>query len=72
MAVILLLFIGLAGHSLYRYTWLWFGAFQAIGLMFFGKAREELLESLPQPTAGVLEFPAHGVIGAANGRASCA
>jgi len=32
VAVILLLLLGLAGHNLYRYTWLWFGAFQAIAL----------------------------------------
>jgi O-antigen ligase len=32
VTVILLLFDGLSGHNLYRYTWLWFGAFQAIAL----------------------------------------
>jgi len=32
ITVALLLFDGLAGHNLYRYTWLWFGAFQAVAL----------------------------------------
>ncbi len=32
VTVMLLLLMGLAGHSLYRYTWLWFGAFQAIAI----------------------------------------
>jgi len=30
--VLLMLLMGLGGHNLYRYTWLWFGAFQAIAL----------------------------------------
>ncbi|MHB1035981.1 MAG: O-antigen ligase family protein [Pirellulales bacterium] len=32
LTVVLLLFFGFGGHNLYRYTWLWFGAFQAIAL----------------------------------------
>jgi len=28
----LLLFMGFGGHNLFRYTWLWYGAFQAIAL----------------------------------------
>jgi O-antigen ligase len=43
IAVILLLLLGLAGHNLYRYTWLWFGAFQAIALQCLTRKREELL-----------------------------
>lgn len=30
--VILLLLMGFSGHNLYRYTWLWFGAFEVIAL----------------------------------------
>ncbi|MCE5268533.1 MAG: O-antigen ligase family protein [Planctomycetaceae bacterium] len=32
LTVILLLLMGFGGHNLYRYTWVWFGAFQAIAL----------------------------------------
>ena len=32
LTVGLMLLLGLAGHNLYRYTWLWCGAFQAIAL----------------------------------------
>jgi hypothetical protein len=32
LTLLLLLIMGLAGHNLYRYTWMWFGAFQAIAL----------------------------------------
>jgi O-antigen ligase len=32
IAVVLLLVMGLAGHFLFRYTWLWFGAFEVIAL----------------------------------------
>jgi O-antigen ligase len=32
LTVLLLLLMGFGGHNLYRYTWLWFGAFQAIAL----------------------------------------
>lgn len=31
-AIGLLLLMGIGGHNLYRYTWMWFGAFQAIAL----------------------------------------
>jgi hypothetical protein len=33
LCVILLLIMGCGGHNLYRYTWLWFGAFQAIAIL---------------------------------------
>jgi len=32
LILVLLLFHGQAGHNLFRYYWVWFGAFQAIGL----------------------------------------
>jgi O-antigen ligase len=32
LCILLLLFMGWAGHNLYRYNWLWFAAFQAIAL----------------------------------------
>jgi O-antigen ligase len=32
ITLLLLLVTGYAGHNLYRYTWMWFGAFQAIAL----------------------------------------
>ena len=32
VAVMLLLLMGFAGHNLFRYTWIWYGAFQAIAL----------------------------------------
>jgi O-antigen ligase len=32
LSVVLLLLMGLGSHNLYRYTWMWFGAFQAIAL----------------------------------------
>lgn len=32
LAVVLLLFMGIGGHNLYRYNWLWFGAFQLAAL----------------------------------------
>jgi hypothetical protein len=31
-AVVLLLFLGLAGHNLYRYIWIWLAAFQAVAV----------------------------------------
>jgi O-antigen ligase len=32
ISVILLLVLGFSGHNLYRYNWMWFGAFQAVAL----------------------------------------
>jgi O-antigen ligase len=37
--VILLLVMGLASHNLYRYAWLWFGAFQAVALHVLNERR---------------------------------
>lgn len=32
LALLLLLLLGWAGHNMYRFTWLWYGAFQAIAV----------------------------------------
>jgi O-antigen ligase len=32
LAVVLLLFLGVAGHNLYRYIWIWLAAFQAVAV----------------------------------------
>src|SRR5262249_47826618 len=32
VCLVLLLFLGVAGHNLYRYNWLWYGAFQILAL----------------------------------------
>jgi hypothetical protein len=32
VTVILLLILGMAAHNMFRYTWEWYGAFQAIAL----------------------------------------
>ena len=32
VTVVMMLLFGLGGHNLYRYTWLWFGAFQGLAL----------------------------------------
>jgi len=53
---LLLLLLGLAGHNLYRYTWLWFGAFQSIALRLLVERTAELdagdeeLEPLAPPS----------------------
>jgi len=39
--VLMLLFFGFGGHNLYRYNWLWFGAFEAIALYCL-RHREEM------------------------------
>jgi O-antigen ligase len=41
LAVVLLLFMGIGGHNLYRYNWLWFGAFQLIALEFVRRRAAE-------------------------------
>ncbi len=33
-AVLLLLFLGIGGHNLFRFTWLWYAAFSALALRF--------------------------------------
>jgi O-antigen ligase len=42
-SVFLLLLLGLGGHNLYRYNWLWFGAFQAIALYCVRHSTEQSL-----------------------------
>src|SRR5262249_25960457 len=54
LAVVLLLFMGAAGHNLYRYNWLWYGAFQAVALHCARvRAAEPLAETedefIPEP-----------------------
>jgi hypothetical protein len=44
LTVLLLLLMGLGGHNLYRYTWLWFGAFQAIALDCMRRSAPETAE----------------------------
>ncbi len=41
MSILLLLFKGYSDHNLYRYTWLWFGAFQAMALQAMRARHEE-------------------------------
>jgi O-antigen ligase len=41
MAVILLLFLGLGGHNLFRFTWLWYAAFSALALKFLHETVSE-------------------------------
>ncbi len=61
--VVLLLLLGLAGHNLYRYTWLWFGAFQALALQLL-KERADVLaatdeeEEAIDPSLAVEAVPA--------------
>jgi len=52
LAVVLLLFCGFGGHNLYRYTWLWFGAFQAIALHCLMRRNEKLADGPPPPVIG--------------------
>ncbi len=41
LTVVLLLVFGFGGHNLYRYTWMWFGAFEALALHCMKQASEE-------------------------------
>ena len=41
MSILLLLFKGCSDHNLYRYTWLWFGSFQAMALQAMRARHEE-------------------------------
>ena len=34
LTILLLLFLGLGGHNLFRFTWLWYAAFSALALRF--------------------------------------
>jgi O-antigen ligase len=48
-AILLLLLMGWGGHNLFRYTWLWYGAFQAIALQCLLRQDDELVNPSPQP-----------------------
>ena len=45
LAVVLMLLMGLAGHNLFRYTWLWFGAFQAAALFCMNQREQQLADA---------------------------
>jgi hypothetical protein len=59
VTLLLMLVLGWGGDNLYRYTWLWFGAFQAIALHCVKQRSPEWeptaapgdLSPLPAPTA---------------------
>lgn len=53
-AVVLLLFMGLGGHNLFRYNWLWFGAFQAIAVNL---ARKRAAQEMALSTVPAIGFP---------------
>ena len=53
MSILLLLFKGYSDHNLYRYTWLWFGAFQAIALQVMRARHEEEEDILDADSEGV-------------------
>ena len=57
--VVLLLLMGLGAHNLYRYNWMWFGAFQAIALHCLVRQRaaaidyhQELALEMPEAAFG--------------------
>ena len=52
MEAILLLFLGIAGHNLLRYHWVWFAAFQAISLHCI-RARQTALADVWAPAPGL-------------------
>jgi O-antigen ligase len=54
VCVLLLLFTGWAGHNLYRYNWLWFGAFQVIALRC---VRRRAVLAAPQPARSPFWLP---------------
>jgi O-antigen ligase len=55
LAVVLMLLLGFGGHNLYRYTWLWFGAFQAIALLCLLKQNSEFVDDAALATPGASE-----------------
>jgi O-antigen ligase len=61
MAVVLLLVMGYSGHSLYRYTWMWFGAFQAIAL-HLARRRESLDWEMPGGPSSQPTLPDEGAL----------
>ncbi len=46
VTVLLLLVMGLGGHNLYRYTWLWYGAFQSIAIYCLQQRADALNDEL--------------------------
>jgi O-antigen ligase len=50
LCVILLLFLGMAGHNLFRFYWIWFAAFQAVALHCI-RRRAVVVEPSWQPAA---------------------
>jgi O-antigen ligase len=61
LAVVLLLFMGLGGHNLFRYNWLWFGAFQIVALQLLrrraaAEAAGELLPGEELPEEGRVRY----------------
>jgi O-antigen ligase len=58
LAVVLLLFMGLAGHNLYRYNWMWFGAFQIIAhRLVYQRAAAEAAAPVPEVEEEAVDLP---------------
>jgi hypothetical protein len=56
VTLIQLLFFGLGGHNLFRFTWLWYGAFAALAIRFLRAQYNERIRQLadqPAPTVDV-------------------
>jgi O-antigen ligase len=53
--LVLLLLVGWAGHSLYRYNWRWFAAFQAIAVHCIRKRQQDPFADYPAGSA--MELP---------------
>ena len=63
LAVVLLLFMGAGGHNLYRYNWLWFGAFQILALQIARRrAAAEALGVMPDLDLAASGRPAYGYV----------
>lgn len=61
LSVVLLLIMGFGGHLLFRYIWLWFGAFQAIALACLRQREEESLLPMTGPDGTAIEGPGQTV-----------
>jgi hypothetical protein len=62
IVLVLLLLVGWAGHSLYRYNWRWFAAFQAIAVHCIRKRQADAWAGYPaRTTAGLPYFHRHPV-----------
>lgn len=51
-SVALMLLLGLGGHNLYRYTWFWFGAFQALAVCALEKRARQPFRSVGRGKTG--------------------